>query len=122
MFPMITVPSNMTEGRIIASASGASLLLNESSLVEPVIGSNAARNDRLNPVLLDGVILDCRPIDILARFIQELLILFKDGGSPSFRECIRCKSIDRIANAVQVVSALFLLLSRSRKRSTLLFF
>ena len=68
--PMLALPNYMLKRGVAAFAHFAIFLFDEARFVEAVVRPDAARNDRLESMLLYKVLIDFFSVDMQARFIE----------------------------------------------------
>ena len=100
VFPMWALPDHMVQVSIRLPAMWATLIRHQLRFVKAVVGSDAASNDGLDSLLLDGILFDSFEVEVHARFFEDFRMLFNERGSGGGDEALRGKGINRRAYAV----------------------
>ena len=80
MVPMWTLPHDVVEIGVRFSTMRAFFVGYQVGFLQAGIGSDAARNDGVDPLMLDRVVFDGLPVNLNARFLEDLRVLFQEGS------------------------------------------
>ena len=100
VIPVWALPDHMVQISVRLPAMWATLIRHQLRFVKAVVGSDAACNDGLDALLLDGILFDPFEVEVDARFFEDFRVLFNERGSGGGDEALRGKGINRRAYAV----------------------